>query len=84
MIHFTLDEVKETFTEAIHRVQTEDERTFLQDRGRDVAVLISVKDLELLEQLEEQADLEEALKAMNDPTDEVVNWEDAQKELDVL
>ena len=82
MTHLTIDEVKEAFTNAIHRVQTEGERILLRDHGKDVAVLISVEDLELLEQLEEQADLVEAVKAMTDPTDEIVDWEDAKKELE--
>ncbi len=73
MTHLTVEQVREAFTDTIHCFQPEGERILVRDGGEDVAVLFSVEDLELLEQLEEQLDLQKAVKAVNDPTDEVVN-----------
>ena len=43
----------------VDAVRTEDERIILTQHGRDVAALIPVKDLALLEELEDRADIAE-------------------------
>jgi prevent-host-death family protein len=56
-------EVPGTLAEALDRLAGARERVVLTRRGKRIAALVSVQDLELLEQMEDQADLEAARRA---------------------
>jgi len=55
------------------------DRVVLERRGKPLAALVPVEDLELLEELEDRLDLEAAKKALKAPGR--VPWEKLKKEL---
>ena len=80
MTRLTVDGVEGVLADALKRVASDSERIVLHHDGKDVAVLIPVEDLAWLEETEDRIDLEEALKVLNDPSDEIMDWEKAKKE----
>lgn len=82
MAHSAARKYPETFSRSLTRVTTKSERVVVRRRGKAVAALIPLEDLALLEELEDRADMEEALKVLNDPTDEIISWDQAKTELD--
>jgi prevent-host-death family protein len=52
------------FSELTNRVAYGKERVLIQRKGKSIAALISVDDLELLERLEDELDLRAARKAL--------------------
>jgi prevent-host-death family protein len=58
--------VREDFSETLNRVAYKGERIILERRGKDVAALVPVEDLELLENLEDRMDLEAARRALKE------------------
>lgn len=59
MTRLAVQSVQENFADTIARVGDTGERIVLESQGKDVAVLISLEDLALLEELEDQKDVEE-------------------------
>jgi prevent-host-death family protein len=55
---------RQTFAETVNRVAYKGERIVLERHGKPVLALVPVADLELLEELEDRIDLEEARKAL--------------------
>jgi prevent-host-death family protein len=86
MIHIPVSEFKNVIAETLNRVVYAGERVLLQRHGKDVAALVSMKELKILEdieQLEDEIDLKEAIKAIKDiksGKDKVVAWDDVKKE----
>jgi len=66
MTRLTASAVREEFSETLNRVAYKGERIILERRGKDVAALVPVEDLELLERLEDHMDLEAARKALEE------------------
>jgi prevent-host-death family protein len=56
-------DVRNTFSEYLNRASYQGERIVIERRGKPVAALISMEDLELLNALEDQADVKAAKKA---------------------
>ncbi len=67
MTRLTASAVREEFSETLNRVAYKGERIVLERRGKDVAALVPVEDLVLLERLEDRMDLEVARKALEEP-----------------
>jgi prevent-host-death family protein len=59
-------DIRNNLADAINRVAYAGERIVLERRGKGVAALVSVEDLALLEELEEQADIRAAKKAVKE------------------
>ena len=66
MTRLSASAVREEFSETLNRVAYKGERIVLERRGKDVAALVPVEDLELLELLEDRMDLEAARKALKE------------------
>lgn len=62
-MNISITEVRDKLADALNRVAYGGERVILQRRGKGVAALVSLTDLELLEELENRADIKAALKA---------------------
>ncbi len=73
-------EIRKNLTHVINRVLYRGERIILRRRNKDVAVLISVEDAALLEELEDRIDAEDARKALAEG--EFIPWDEAKKELE--
>jgi len=59
-------DIRYKLADAINRVAYAGERIILERRGKGVAALVSVEDLALLEELENQADIRAAKKALKE------------------
>lgn len=78
-------EAREDFSTLINQVAFGKERVILHRRGKDVAAIVPLEDLRLLERLIEEAedrlDIDEAKRILADPAEKPVPWEQARKEL---
>lgn len=59
-------EAKEEFSELISRVMHNKERIILVRRGKEVAALVPIEDLTLLQSSQDKSDLHEALEALKE------------------
>ena len=75
-------QVRKRLAEVINRAAFGKERVILARRGKAVAAIVSLEDVELLEALEDQIDLENARAALIEAEKEgTVSWEEFKKEL---
>lgn len=79
MNRLSTTEARNQFADAINRVSYGGERIVLDRNGKDVAALVSIDDLRLLELLEDRMDIEAARKALAE--EETVSLADLKKEL---
>lgn len=56
--------VRQDFSDTLNRVAYARERVILHRRGKDVAAVVPIEDLRLLEALEDRMDLEDARDAL--------------------
>ena len=89
MIHLPVSAFKNEIAETINRVAYAGERVCLQRHGKDVAALVSMKEIELLdkiEQMEDETDLKNGLKALQElksGKDTTVSWEKVKQEFNL-
>jgi antitoxin Phd len=82
MIKLPASQVRKDFAEALNKVAYQHERIVLHRRGKDVAALVPMEDLELLEKIEDQLDIEAADKALADPQNKTrIPWEQVKAKL---
>ncbi len=82
MTRLGLSEARNTLPDAANRVAYGGERIIMQRRGKDVAALVSMDDLRLLEALDNQADVAAIARALAEQGDEPAqSWADAKAEL---
>ena len=75
-------QVRKRLAEVIDRAAYGKERVILARRGKAVAAIVSLEDVELLEALEDQIDLENARAALIEAEKEgTVSWEEFKTEL---
>ena len=75
-------QVRERLAEVVNRAAYGKERVILARRGKAVAAIVSLEDVELLEALEDKMDLENARAALIEAEKEgTVSWEEFKKEL---
>lgn len=79
-MNVSIADIRDRLADVINRVAYGGERVTLERRGKPVAVLVSVDDAELLERLEDAADLEAVRKARKQKG-KVVPWNKVKKEL---
>lgn len=60
-------DARKNFADIVNKVAYGSEPVVLTRRGREVAALVSMRDLELLRQIENRMDIEDAEKALADP-----------------
>lgn len=78
----TTADARKKFSNLINRVAFGNESFVLTRRGEPIAALVSMKELKMLQEIEDRLDIEDAWKAKNEPGDPV-SWEDLKKELDL-
>jgi len=83
MIRLPASDVRKDFSEALNRVAFGGERIILHRRGKDAAVLVSVEDLRLLEDIEDILDAKEAAQRLSDPSEVPVLYETVREELEI-
>ena len=62
-MNLSISKIRGSMADALNRVAYGGERIVLERRGKGVAALVSLDDLELLQELEDRADVEAARKA---------------------
>ena len=78
--------IRASLADTINRVAYQGERVVLERRGKNVAALVSMEDLALLEKLEDAADARAARRAlaeMKRKKQKPVPWEQVKAELGV-
>lgn len=64
MTHLPASKAREGFSDTINRVAFGKERVVLRRRGKDIAAVVPIDDLRLLEELEDRIDLVDARAAL--------------------
>lgn len=59
-------EAKEDFTELVNRASHHKERIIISRRGKDIAAIIPLEDLQLLLSTQDKLDLDEAVEALKE------------------
>ena len=77
----TTADARKKFSNILNRVAFGNESFVLTRRGEPLAAIVSIKELKLLHELEEQIDIEDARKARSEPGDPIP-WVELKKELD--
>ena len=62
----TTVEAREKFSDLVNQVEHEKERIILTRRGAQVAAIVPLEDLQLLERSSDKVDLQEAISALKD------------------
>lgn len=89
MVHIPVNEFKNEISETLNRVEKTGERVLIQNEGKDVAALVSMKELKILEeleQIEDALDAKDALKVlrkMKSGKSKLISWDDAKKDLGI-
>lgn len=77
-----ISEAREEFSDTVNRVAYGGERVVLTRHGKRVAAVVPLEDLELLEALEDAADVEEARLRLAQGTEtEWASWSDLKHRL---
>jgi prevent-host-death family protein len=79
MVLLNITDARKVLREVVDRVVHENERIALSRYGKPAAVLVSVEDAELLEILEDKADLEVVRKVLKNP--KPIPWDKAKAQL---
>ncbi len=80
MREIPISNIREDFADTVRRVEYRSERIMLTRHGKPAAALVSVADLELLELLEDRADLELVRVALTE-SDERIPYEKVRADL---
>lgn len=60
-------EARKNFANIINRVAFGNESIVLTRQGKEIAALVSIDELKLLQRIEDRMDIEDALKALEEP-----------------
>ena len=66
MKSLSTSEARAHFSDLVSRVAVDKERVILTQKGQEVVAIVPVEDLELMDALEERADLEDARAALRE------------------
>ena len=75
-------DARKKFANIINRVAYGKESFVLTRRGEPLAAIVSIDDLKLLQEIEEQMDIDDAWKAHKEPG-ENISWEKLREELEI-
>ena len=82
MAELSTVEARERFAELLNRAAYGKERLILTRRGKPVVAVVPIEDLQLLQDLEDQLDLEEARAALAEAREKgTIPWEQVKQQL---
>jgi prevent-host-death family protein len=83
-IHVSVSRARDDFAELVNRAAYKEERVIITRHGRAIAAIVPIEDIAYLEQLEDEYDVQEALKVLNDPNEmtNTIPLEQVEAELD--
>lgn len=67
MTRLATTNLRDNLADTLNRVAYQGERVILERRGKNVAALVSLEDLALLQQIEDRIDIEAAREALKEP-----------------
>jgi len=70
-IKVTTVNARKNFADIVNKVAYGKESVVLTRRGQDVAALVSIEELELLQQIEDHIDIEDAKQALAEPGENI-------------
>jgi len=77
-----ISEARGEFSDLVNRAAYRHERVLITRHGKAIAALVPTEDLELLEAMEDRADIEAARAALADPANaETIPWEQVKADL---
>ena len=79
MLRLATSKAREAFADTIDRVASRRERIVLHRRGKAVAALVPMEDLELIRRIEDKLDNEAADEALKEPG--TIPWEELKADL---
>jgi prevent-host-death family protein len=83
MFRMTATDVRKSFSETLNKVSYGKDRVMIHRNEKDLAVIVPLEDVELLEMIEDKVDLMLVEEAMKDSgPDDLMDWETFKKELD--
>ena len=75
-------DARERLADVLNRVAYAKDRVRITRRGKEVAAVVPIEDLELIERLEDEIDIREAKKALADVRKHgTIPWEKVKKDL---
>ncbi|OGQ36133.1 MAG: prevent-host-death family protein [Deltaproteobacteria bacterium RIFCSPHIGHO2_12_FULL_43_9] len=81
MSKYSSGKIRENFSELLNQVAYGKERVVVTRRGKQVAALIPMDDLALLEKMENKTDIDDARKGIADAKKQgAVSWDSIKKE----
>ncbi|MBI5789755.1 MAG: type II toxin-antitoxin system Phd/YefM family antitoxin [Candidatus Schekmanbacteria bacterium] len=84
MIRKKISEARKDFADTLNQVAYQKERVVLYRRGKDVAAIVTVDDLALLEEIENRLDIEEARAALSEAKNQgTTSWETLKQTLGI-
>lgn len=83
-VHVSVSQARDDLAELVNRAAYKEARVIITRRGRPIAAIVPIEDVAYLERLEDEYDVQEALKVLNDPNEvaNTVPWEQVEAELD--
>jgi len=72
---------RKSFSDLLNESGFGGKRIVVTRKGKAVAAMVSIKDLEVIQALEDQKDVNEAQRILSDPDSEFIPWDEAKKEL---
>jgi prevent-host-death family protein len=81
--HVSVSRARVEFAELVNRAAYKEERVIITRRGRAIAAIVPIEDVTYLEHLEDEYDVEEALKVLHDPDQmaHAIPWEQVEAQL---
>jgi len=80
--HVSVSEARESFADLVNRAAYRQERILIARRGKPIAAIVPMEDIEALERFEDEMDLQLAREALADPENaELIPWEQVEAEL---
>ena len=79
MIRMKATTVRREFSDMLNRVSYKGERIIMERHGKDVACIIPLEDLKLLDKFEEHLDIEAAKRALKE--EGTVSWDKIKNDL---
>jgi prevent-host-death family protein len=80
--HLGVSEARESFAELVNRAAYGHERVLVARRGRPIAAIVSIEDVEFLERVEDELDRQAARDALAEPENgQTIPWERVKNNL---
>lgn len=72
---------RSTFSEILNETGFGGRRIVVTRKGKAIAAVVSIQDLEAIQAIEDEKDISEAKRILSDPKSEFIPWEQAKREL---